>query len=297
MMELSVVIPVYNEVENVKPLYNELKEVLDELNKSYEIIFVDDGSSDGTYDKLLEIHSQDKSVKIIRLRKNFGQTLAIKAGFDYATGKVIITLDGDMQNDPRDIPDLLQYITDYDVVCGWRKHRKDSFFLRTIPSKIANFIICKITGLKLHDFGSTFRAYKKEILNELVLYGELHRFLPAILAQNGAKIKEIPIHHRKRPSGKPKYGLSRIFRVIPQIIALQFFYSGFVSPVTTIGLGGLLSILLGIISGIGTIWLKFAKGIDMTGNPLLYLTILLMLIGTTFIVPVSYTHLTLPTKA
>ncbi|MFN3946741.1 MAG: glycosyltransferase family 2 protein, partial [Aquificaceae bacterium] len=212
---LSVVIPAYNEEENVPILYEKLKAVLENLDRHYEIIFVDDGSKDSTWERLKEIAEKDKKVKLIRFRKNYGQTAAMYAGFQHAKGEVIITMDADLQNDPEDIPKLLEKLQEgYDIVSGWRKNRKDPFFSRKLPSMVANWIISKVTGVELHDYGCTLKAYKSDIIKRLELYGDMHRFLPALTKRLGARITEIPVKHHPRIYGKSKYGIGRTVRVI-----------------------------------------------------------------------------------
>lgn len=279
-IDVSVVIPLYNEKENLIPLFEKLKSVINQINKKFEIIFVDDGSTDGSFEILKEIKSKEKElVKVVKLSRNFGQTSALQAGIDIAKGEIIITMDADLQNDPEDIPRLLNEIEKgADVVSGWRYKRKDPFWLK-IASKIANKIIASLTGVNLHDFGCTLKAYKAKYLKRMKLYGELHRFLPALLAWQGCKITEIKVKHNKRLHGKSKYGVSKIFRVIPDIIIAKFYHSGFKTPIQQIGFIGILSFLIALISGILTIWMKLKRGIDMTGNPLLYLTILAIICG------------------
>ncbi|MCS6876472.1 MAG: glycosyltransferase family 2 protein, partial [Aquificaceae bacterium] len=200
---LSVVIPAYNEEENIPLLYQKLKEVLQNLEGEYEIIFVDDGSTDRTWEKLKEIAQKDKRVKLIRFKKNYGQTAAMYAGFQHASGKVIISMDADLQNDPEDIPRLLEKIQEgYDIVSGWRKDRKDPFLSRRLPSMVANWIISRVTGVKLHDYGCTLKAYRADIIKRLELYGDMHRFLPALTKNLGAKVTELPVKHHPRAFGK-----------------------------------------------------------------------------------------------
>ncbi|MEJ7554138.1 MAG: glycosyltransferase family 2 protein, partial [Aquificaceae bacterium] len=220
---ISIVIPAYNEEDNIPILYEKLKGVLERLGREYEIIFVDDGSVDRTWERLKEIAEKDQRVKLIRFRKNYGQTAAMYAGFQHATGEVIITLDADLQNDPEDIPMLLQKLEEgYDIVSGWRKDRKDPFLSRRLPSMIANWIISKVTGVELHDYGCTLKAYRADIIKRLELYGDMHRFLPALTKRLGAKITEIPVRHHPRLYGKSKYGIGRTVRVILDIFLVKF---------------------------------------------------------------------------
>ena len=212
-MDISVVIPLLNEKENISILYTKLKKVLAGLEKSYEIIPVDDHSTDGTFDTIKKLHEQDKNVRIVRLKQHYGQTAALKAGFDIAVGNIIITLDGDLQNNPEDIPKLLKKMEDgYDVVSGWRVNRKDPLIGKIIPSKIYNYIVRRITRLKIHDFGCSLRAYKREILKDIELYGEMHRYLLVLIAMKGFSIGEVEVRHNPRIYGKSKYGFRRLIR-------------------------------------------------------------------------------------
>lgn len=282
--DISVVIPVFNEKENIYPLYTKLKQVLENLRREYEIIFVDDGSSDGTHHILYQIFQKDKLVKIIIFRKNFGQTAAISAGFDYAMGNIIVTLDADLQNDPEDIPRLLEKMRDgFDVVSGWRARREDPFLTRRLPSYISNWLTSFLTGVKLHDYGCTLKAYKKEIAKDIKLYGEMHRFIPALASWVGASIGEIKVRHHPRRYGKSKYGFSRIFRGFLDLLTVKFLLSFVSSPIQIFGKFGLLSIGGGFICGIILVIMKILHGIDMTGNPFLYLSILFFLVGGQFI--------------
>jgi len=284
LKDLSVIIPVFNEEENVKLLYPKLKSVLDTLEKKYEIIFVDDGSTDGTYDSLRKICQDDENVKVVVFRRNFGQSAAISAGFDYARGDVIITLDADLQNDPDDIPRLLEKINeDFDVVSGWRVNRKDPFLTRKLPSYISNWVISFFTGVKLHDYGCTLKAYKKELAKEIKLYGEMHRFIPALASWVGATLCEVKVKHNRRKHGESKYGLSRISRGLLDLLTVKFLLSFSTRPIQIFGKFGLISILLGFICGIVLIIMKVASRVNMTGNPFLYLSILFFLIGGQFL--------------
>ncbi|MDI6729240.1 MAG: glycosyltransferase family 2 protein, partial [Thermodesulfovibrionales bacterium] len=206
-MSVSVVVPLYNEEENVKVLNERLKEVLDVLGTEYEIIYVDDGSSDRTLNLLEEIQKADRNVLVLSLRRNFGQTAAFAAGFDFARGDIVITMDGDLQNDPKDIPRLLDAIRDYDLVSGWRKKRKDTFLTRRLPSMIANWLISRVTGVKLHDYGCSLKAYRRDVVKNLRLYGEMHRFIPAVASWYGVRVAEIETTHHPRLRGKSKYGI------------------------------------------------------------------------------------------
>ncbi|MDH7500578.1 MAG: glycosyltransferase family 2 protein [candidate division NC10 bacterium] len=276
---VSVVIPLFNEAENVSLLYSELKGVLESLDQEYEIILVDDGSRDATPQLMEELQGKDQRIVAIFLRRNFGQTAALSAGFDQARGKVIITLDGDLQNDPADIPQLLQKSKEYDVVSGWRVHRQDPFFSRRLPSMVANWIISKVTGVHLHDYGCTLKAYRREVIRGIRLYGEMHRFIPAIASWMGTSIVEVPTHHRPRRFGRSKYGMSRIIRVLLDLIAVKFLISFSTKPIQFFGTLGALSILGGIGISLYLTSLKFLFGLDIGRRPLLLLGVLLIILG------------------
>ncbi|MBN2412344.1 glycosyltransferase family 2 protein [candidate division KSB1 bacterium] len=219
---LSVVIPFYNEVENVERVWTILSQVLDETGKSYEVIFVDDGSDDGTRETLRKLAAANAFLKVILFRANFGQSAAMAAGFKMTKGQIVVAMDGDLQNDPKDIPLILSKLEEgYDVVSGWRKNRKDKLIVRKVPSRIANRIICSVTNVKLHDTGCSLKAFRGDLLRKISLYGELHRFIPALLRMEGAKIAEIPVRHHARKFGKSKYNLSRTFRVIMDLTTIR----------------------------------------------------------------------------
>ena len=277
---VSIVIPVYNEEENIPLLYKELKEVLEKLPYDYEIIFVDDGSTDRTYEILQRLAQEDPKVKVVRFRRNYGQTAAMYAGFQYAKGDVIITMDGDLQNDPHDIPKLLEKIKEgYDIVSGWRKNRKDPFLSRILPSKIANWIISKVTGVHLHDYGCTLKAYRKEVAKNFRLYGDMHRFLPAVAKSFGAKITEIVVNHRPRIHGKSKYGIGRTVRVILDILLVKFLNDYLNKPMYVFGTTGLLLLGLGFLILLYLTVEKIFFGESIGGRPLLILGVLLFLSG------------------
>jgi len=243
---VSVIIPVYNECENIPLLHEHLSQILKELAVSYEIIYVDDGSTDGTFRQLQLLALCDKRVCVIQLRRNFGQTAAMAAGVDYSTGEILIFMDGDLQNDPIDIPRLLAKLEEgYDVVSGWRKNRKDATLSRKLPSWLANRLISKITGVFLHDYGCTLKAYRREVFQHVHLYGEMHRFLPAYTALAGAAIAEIEVNHHPRSFGVSKYGISRTTRVMLDLITLKFFESYRTRPHHAFGFPALLALLFG----------------------------------------------------
>lgn len=247
-IELSIVIPVLNEEENLQELHARLTASLAKLGFRYEIIIVDDGSTDGSFDVLREIALVDRAVKVISFRRNFGQTAAMSAGFDHAQGDIIITMDADLQNDPVDIPRLYEKLNEgYDVVSGWRRKRKDAFILRRLPSIIANRLIVLMTGVRLHDFGCSLKAYRREVAKHLRLYGEMHRFIPALAHWIGAKIAEIEVQHHPRVRGKSKYGISRTIRVILDLLTVKFLLRFSTRPIQVFGLMGLISGFLGFL--------------------------------------------------
>ena len=277
---ISVVIPAYNEEESIPHLYKKLKEVLDRLGREYEIIFVDDGSDDRTPEILRDIAKKDRTVKVIRFRRNYGQTAAMYAGFVHASGDVIITMDADLQNDPEDIPRLLEKMEEgYDIVSGWRKDRKDPFLSRKLPSMIANWIISKVTGVELHDYGCTLKAYKADIAKRYRLYGDMHRFLPALAKRFGAKVTEIPVRHHPRIYGKSKYGIGRTIRVILDIFLVKFLNEYITKPLYVFGGVGFLMFFAGFLIEAYLTFLKIFLGEDIGDRPLLILGVLLILTG------------------
>lgn len=277
---ISVVIPVYNEKENLSVLNSSLLSVLKTVGRPFEVIYVDDGSRDETFSDLKMICAQSLYLKAIRLRRNFGQTAAMSAGFDHAKGEIIVAMDGDLQNDPADIPRLLSKLEEgYDVVNGWRKERKDKLISRRIPSMIANAIIGRTTGVRLHDYGCSLKAYRADVIKNVPLYGELHRFIPALASIYGARITEIPVTHHQRVSGKSKYTLSRTFRVIMDLFIVTFLKFFADRPLHIFGWSGLLFLVLGIfIDGYLAIQ-KIFFGANLANRPLLLLGTLLILAG------------------
>jgi glycosyltransferase involved in cell wall biosynthesis len=280
MMDLSVVIPVFNEAENITTLFSQLTSVLEELDRSYEIIVVDDGSTDGSFEILRRLHEQDQHLSVVRLRRNFGQTAAFAAGFALAQGDVVVTLDADLQNDPADIPKLLEVIDQrYDVVSGWRVDRKDPFLSRRLPSMIANRLISEITGVHLHDYGCSLKAYRREVVKGINLYGELHRFIPAMASWLGVSIAEVPVNHRARQHGQSKYGISRTFRVLLDLLTVRFLLSYSTRPIHIFGGLGFLGFAVGTVLGLYLTFVKLVFHQDIGGRPLLLLAILLMVVG------------------
>jgi glycosyltransferase involved in cell wall biosynthesis len=281
---ISVVIPVFNEVENIQPLYTALKSTLKKMGRPWEVIFVDDGSTDGTYELLKKLHLNDEGMCVVKLRRNFGQTAAMTAGFDNARGEIIVCLDGDLQNDPQDIAQLVNKLDEgYDVVSGWRVNRQDGFWLRTLPSRIANWLISRTTGTYLHDYGCSLKAYRADMIRELRLYGEMHRFIPALIGGNGARITEIPVNHYARHYGKSKYGISRTVRVILDLLTVKFLLSFLTKPLQIFGLIGLLSLSIGIMICFYLTVMKIFAGYSLAERPLLLLGIFLALLGVQFI--------------
>ncbi len=282
-MSVSVVVPLYNEVENVERLYNHLSPVMQTLDRPYEILFVDDGSTDGTFEHLQKIANKDSCVKVVRFRRNFGQTAAMHAGIQMATCDVIVTMDGDLQNDPTDIPMMLDKLDEgYDLVHGWRKNRQDKWLSRKLPSKIANWIISKTTRFPIHDLGCTLKAIRREVAQELELYGEMHRFIPILAHQRGARCVEVVTKHHARRFGQTKYGIGRTFRVVLDLITVKYMLDYFASPMKLFGKIGLWCGAIAMLSGLSTIVMKVANGVDMTGNPLLLLSILSAMVSVQF---------------
>jgi glycosyltransferase involved in cell wall biosynthesis len=281
-IELSIVIPLFNEEESVEPLYAQLKEALEPLEQSYEIIIVDDGSTDRSFELLRGLQAQDKRLKVIRFRRNFGQTAAFAAGFEYARGQVVVTMDADLQNDPADIPRLLEKLEEgYDVVSGWRMERwKSAWLTRRLPSVVANRLISETTGVHLHDYGCSLKAYRSEVVKNINLYGELHRFIPAMASWMGVSVAEIPIHYRSRQFGRSKYGsFRRTIKVMLDLLTVRFLLSYSTRPIHIFGSLGLAMSGLGSILGLYLSVVKLALGQDIGSRPLLLLAILLMVLG------------------
>ena len=281
---VSVVIPLFNEGENLRPLYRNLRSEMDETGYTWEVIFVDDGSTDNTFRLLQELHNQDNHVRVLRLRRNYGQTAALAAGFDAARGAAIVSLDGDLQNDPQDIGRLVEKLDEgYDVVSGWRARRQESFWLRRLPSKVANWLISLTTGLRLHDYGCTLKAYRSEIIKELRLYGEMHRFIPALMWGNGARIAELSVQHRPRLHGKSKYGLSRTLRVLLDLVTIKFCLTSLNKPLRFFGLIGLATSGAGLATCVYLATLRIFWGQPLADRPFLLLGVLLVVTGVQFL--------------
>ena len=283
-MDISVVVPLYNEEDNVQLLYEEIKGVLDTMAEQAEIVFVDDGSRDRTLAKLEAIQAGDDHVRVVSLRRNFGQTAAMTAGFDHARGGVIITMDGDLQNDPHDIPQLVGKLNEgYDVVTGWRHDRQDAFLSRRLPSQLANRLISWVTGVGLHDYGCTLKAFRREVIDNINLYGEMHRFIPAIASGMGISFTEVKVNHRARRFGTSKYGISRTIRVVLDLITVKFMLSYATRPLHVFGTVGVVSSLLGVTIGLILTVQRQLFGIGLANRPLLLLAVLLIFMGIQFI--------------
>lgn len=277
---LSVVIPVFNELENLEILHQQLKDVLTNLGRTSEIIYVDDGSTDGSSAKLQGMAEADDTVIVIQLRRNFGQTAALSAGIDCARGEVVVCADADLQNDPEDIPRLLAKLDEgYDLVSGWRKNRQDHWLWRKTTSALANWIISRVVDFKLHDIGCTLKAYRRELLNHIRLYGEMHRFIPALALQVGARVAEIPVNHKPRLHGRSKYGLTRTFSVILDLLTIKFLGNFISNPLRVFGGFGLVLLGLSFICGLIMLFQKFYYDLSLIQTPLLLLSAMFFILG------------------
>lgn len=275
---ISIVIPIYNEEANIDKLTESILTALSDIE--YEVLFINDGSTDNSEKEIQEKIKSNSHIKLINLRRNYGQTAAMQAGFDHSKGEIIIPMDGDLQNDPKDIPMLIDKINEgYDVVSGWRKTRLDKKYTRIIPSKIANMLISKISGIHLHDYGCTLKAYRKEILDEIKLYGEMHRFIPIYASWEGAKVTEVAVHHHPRTAGKTKYGLSRIPRVILDLLVIRFFDKSLDRPIHLFGQFGLLMFVIAFLLSILAIFLKVFINISFILTPLPLLVVFFAMSG------------------
>lgn len=284
-MNLSIILPIYNEEKNIRILYEEIKKVGEKLNFSYEIICVNDGSRDNSLQILKELAAHDPKVKIIDFKNNFGQTAAMSAGIKNAAGDIIIPMDADLQNDTNDIPRFLAKINEgFDVVSGWRQSRKDKLISRRLPSWIANWLIRLMTKTKIHDFGCSMKAYKKELIQGINLYGEMHRFIPAYAAWQGGKVTEIIVNHRPRTNGETKYGVSRTFKVLLDLILVKFLFKYMNRPIHFFGGIGFISLFLGILAGLTAVILKIMHIRDFVATPLPIFSALLMIIGVQLVV-------------
>ena len=283
-MKISIILPVYNEEENLDEMNAEIKGVIENMDVEYEIIYIDDGSTDRSFEILSALREENQNIKIIQFRRNFGQTAGLAAGFDYASGDVIITMDSDRQNDPNDIPMLLEKINEgYDLVSGWRFDRQDAWLSRRLPSKIANGLISKITGVKLHDYGCSLKAFRKDVVENLELYGEMHRFIPAIASWMGVRIAEVKVNHRARVAGTSKYGISRTFRVVLDLVTVKFLLQYSARPIHFFGGIGLVSGVTGFLIAFVMLIQKLFFNVALGDRPLLLLAVLLMFIGIQFV--------------
>jgi glycosyltransferase involved in cell wall biosynthesis len=277
---LSIIIPVYNEQENVLPLHERLTKALRDLDVEYEVILVNDGSTDATEAKLKAIAATDPRFKVVNFRRNFGQTAAMMAGFDFASGEIIIPLDGDLQNDPADIPRLLEKLDEgYDVVSGWRRERQDAAIRRNLPSRMANWLISRISGVRLHDYGCSLKAYRRSVLKGVRLYGEMHRFIPIYATWQGGRVTEIPVNHLPRVSGQSKYGLERVVKVVLDLIVVKFLASYANKPIYVFGGFGLFSIAVSFLSGLWALYLKLVDHVSFISTPLPLLVVLAFITG------------------
>ena len=277
---VSIVIPVFNEAENVGLLHGEIAAAVKDRSEDYEIIFIDDGSSDGSLAELKKMRAGDPRVKIIHFRKNFGQSAAISAGFAHCRGQVVIAMDADLQNDPADIPLLVDKVGEgFDIVNGWRRDRHDKWLTRRVPSFFGNKLISWITGVKLNDYGCTLRGFRSDVVKNMKLYGEMHRYIPAIASRMGIRSTEVAVNHRSRRFGKSKYGLSRTFRVVLDLISIKFLLAYSHRPLQIFGGAGLLMILAGMFSGAYLTFTKFVLGQGIAGRPLLFFTLLMVFLG------------------
>ena len=282
--ELSVFLPVYNEAENLLPLHDKLTRALEALGRSYEILYIDDGSTDASMARLREIALLDARVRVIAFRRNYGQTAAMSAGIDYARGDILIPMDADLQNDPADIGRLLTRLDEgYDVVSGWRKERKDPWLTRRLPSLLANRLVSRIAGITLHDYGCSLKAYRREALTDVKLYGEMHRFIPVYAAWAGARVTEIPVSHHARQAGHSKYGLSRTGKVLFDLITIKFMSSYLTKPLYLFGWAGALCLLVSLISFAFALYFRIVEGVHLNRMPLATLSMIMFAMGVQFI--------------
>jgi len=283
-INISIIVPIYNEKDNIAMLHQRLQKVLNQMGLTYEVLLIDDGSRDGSWEEMLKVHQANPRFRIIKLRRNFGQTPAMSAGFDYSQGEIVITLDADLQNEPEDIPKLVEEMNKgFDVVSGWRKNRKENYLTRRLPSIMANRLISFLTGVKLHDFGCTLKAYRQEVVKNTKLYGEMHRYIPALASWMGINVSEVVVNDNPRTHGKSKYGLNRIFKVFLDIITVKFLLSFSTKPIQIFGLLGL---IVGSLGGILTLVLIIQRIfflISLGNRPLFILAIFLVFIGIQFI--------------
>ncbi len=276
---ISLIIPVYNEVENVDDLHGEITRALDDTGIEYEVILVNDGSTDGTTQALDQLHADDPRFKVVHFIHNYGQTAAMAAGIKHASYDVLISMDADLQNDPKDIPRLLPLLDDYDLICGWRKKREDNWIVRKIPSKCANWLISRTTGVVLHDYGCTLKVYRREYVDDIELYGQMHRFIPIYVTWAGARMIEVPVNHRARTKGSSKYGLSRTFRVVLDLMTTVFLRDFYTNPLYFFGYYGFAAIAVGILFAAWAVLLKFTDGTWIHKNPMIHISALAVMLG------------------
>ena len=282
--ELSVFLPVYNEQDNIEQLNMRLAEALKGVGRSYEVIYIDDGSTDQSMARLRKIAAGDPKVRVVSLRRNYGQTAAMSAGIDYARGQILIPMDADLQNDPADISRLLEKLDEgYDVVSGWRKDRKDQWLTRQVPSRLANRLVSQISGVGLHDFGCSLKAYRRDALTGVKLYGEMHRFIPIYAGWAGAKVTEIPVAHHPRAAGESKYGLSRTIKVVFDLITIKFLSSYFTKPLYLFGSAGLVCLLLSFVAFVFALYYRIVEGVHLNRMPLATLSMIMFAMGVQFI--------------
>jgi glycosyltransferase involved in cell wall biosynthesis len=279
--DISVVVPVYNEEESIPHLYEELDGVLASIGRSYEVVIVDDGSRDKSFEALQRVHEQNPRWRVIQFRRNFGQTAAMQAGFDAAHGDIVFTIDADLQNDPKDIPTILETMEagDYDIVSGWRKDRQEPFLSRRLPSMLANRLISSTTGVTLHDYGCSLKAYRREVVKNVRLYGELHRFIPALASPVGIRVSEVPVNDRRRQFGSSKYGIGRTFRVILDLVTVLFLLNYFQRPIHIFGSTGIVMTFVGLLISAYLTLVKLIGGQDIGDRPLLLMGVLFIIVG------------------
>jgi glycosyltransferase involved in cell wall biosynthesis len=283
-IEISVFLPVYNEQDNIEQLGLSLTDALEKLGRSYEVIYIDDGSTDRSLDKLREIATRDARVRIVSLRRNYGQTAAMSAGIDHARGQILVPMDADLQNDPADIRRLLEKLDEgYDVVSGWRKDRKDRWLTRRLPSRLANTLVAKLSGVDLHDFGCSLKAYRRDALTGVKLYGEMHRFIPIYAGWAGARVTEIPVTHHARAAGESKYGLSRTIKVLFDLITIKFLSSYLTKPLYLFGTAGVICLLISLLTFALSLYYRFVEGVHLNRMPLATLSMIMFAMGVQFI--------------
>lgn len=283
-LEISVFLPVYNEADNIEQLNLKLIDALERLRRSYEVIYIDDGSTDQSLVKLREIAARDSHVRVISLRRNYGQTAAMSAGIDHARGQILIPMDADLQNDPADISRLLTKLDDgYDVVSGWRKDRKDRWLTRRLPSRLANRLISKLSGVDLHDYGCSLKAYRRDALTGVKLYGEMHRFIPIYAGWAGARVTEIPVAHQARKAGESKYGLSRTLKVIFDLITIKFLSSYLTKPLYLFGVAGVICLVVSFLTFAFSLYYRIVEGVHLNRMPLATLSMIMFAMGVQFI--------------